>query len=140
MFLEIHFAQETAVLLHEVVDLVRDLAFVKNIATFLTDQSQRSRQRWIFENFAFGRRPAFTVEHVSFEERAGKSFIESRTERPVIRDEFRDWKTFLSITNRRREIVAKFQLPEFFMKLRPGVDATGHADRQHSLRWNRFAI
>ena len=71
MLLEIDFAQKTAILLHELVDLVRDLAFIKSVAPFLADQSQRFRQRRIFEDVALRRRPAFAVERVSFEKRAG---------------------------------------------------------------------
>jgi len=37
MFLEIDFAKEPAGLLHELVDLVRDLSFIESVAAFLAD-------------------------------------------------------------------------------------------------------
>src|SRR5260370_41229873 len=45
MFFEVDFAQKSAVLAHELVDLVRDLTFVKSVATFLSNLSQRLRER-----------------------------------------------------------------------------------------------
>src|SRR5437763_16387643 len=53
---EIGFTQKTAILAHELVDLVCDLAFVKSVATFLANQSQCSCERRIFEYLAFCRR------------------------------------------------------------------------------------
>ena len=82
MLLEIGFSQKAAIRLHESVDLVGDLAFVKSVATFFTDQSQRFREVRIFENIALGRSAAFAVERVSFEKRAGQSFVKPRTETP----------------------------------------------------------
>ena len=70
MLFEIGFAQKTAVRLHERVDLVRDLAFVKSVPAFFADQAQRLRQRRILENVAFRRRAPFAVERVSFEKGA----------------------------------------------------------------------
>src|SRR5437588_9271564 len=105
MLFEINFSQETAIGLHERVDLVRDLAFVKSVPTFFADQPQRLRERGIFENIALRRSAAFPIERVSFEKRAGDSFIQARAKRPVIRDQFRDWKTSLGISNRRRKVV-----------------------------------
>ena len=67
VLLEIGFAQIAAVRLHERVDLVRDLAFVKSVAAFFADQAQRLRQRRILEDVAFRRRAAFAVERVGFE-------------------------------------------------------------------------
>ena len=64
-------AQKAAIRLHEIVDLVSDLAFVKTVAPFLADQSQRFRQRRIFENVAFGRRVALAIERISFKEGTG---------------------------------------------------------------------
>ena len=64
MLLEIGFAQKTAIRLHELVDLVRDLASVKSVPAFLADQSQRLRQRWILEDVAFRGRAAFAIERV----------------------------------------------------------------------------
>ena len=140
LFLEIGFAQETAVLLHEDIDLVRDLAFVKNVAPFLADQSQRFCQRWVLENVAFRRRLPFAVERVGFEECAWKSFIEPRTECPIVRDQLSDWKTFFGITNRRGEIVGEFQFAEFLVEFGPRINRSRHADRQHPLWRNRLAI
>jgi len=51
-----------------------------------------------------------------------------------------DWKTFLGVMNRRRKIVAESKFPEFFMQFRPGVDRSGHTDRQHSGRRNGFSV
>ena len=70
MLFKIHFAQVTAVGLHERVDLVSNLAFVEGIASFLADQAQGVGERGILEDVAFGRRAAFAVQRVSFEKRA----------------------------------------------------------------------
>ena len=70
----------------------------------------------------FARSAAFAVERVGFEKSAGQPFVNPRTERPVIRDQLGDRKTFLRIMDRRREIVAKFQFAEFFVQLGPGID------------------
>ena len=71
MLLEIGFSQKTTIGPHEIVDLVSDFSFVKNVATFFTDEPQRFGQGWIFENIAFRRSAAFAVERVSFEKCAG---------------------------------------------------------------------
>ena len=42
--------------------------------------------------------------------------------------------------DRWREIIGEFQFPEFLVQLRPGVDATRHADRQHAGRRDRLAL
>src|SRR5437762_877235 len=115
MLLEIGFAQEPAVGMHERVDLVSDLAFVESVAPFLANQSQRSRQIRILEDVPFTRGASFAIKRIGFEKRSGQSFVETRTERPVIRDQVGDWKTFFRIANRRGEIVAKFQFAEFFV-------------------------
>ena len=140
MLFEINFSQETAIGLHERVDLVRDLAFVKSVPTFFADQAQRLCERGIFENITLRRSAALPIERVSFEKRAGDSFIQARAKRPVIRDQFRDWKTSLGISNRRRKVVVQFQFPEFFLQLRPCVHCSRHADWQHADRWNRLAM
>ena len=88
------------------VDLVGDLAFVKSVATFFANQAERFCQRWILEDIAFRRCAAFAIQRVGFEKAAGETFVETRTERPIIGDEFGDRKTFLGITNGRREIIA----------------------------------
>ncbi len=108
MLLEVSFAQKPAALAHEHFDLIRDLAFVENVPPSLTDQAQCFRKRRIFEDIAFAWRMAFSVERVRFEKRAGKSFVESGAERPVIRDQVGDRKTFFGIMDRGREIVGKF--------------------------------
>src|SRR6266516_978356 len=105
MLLEINFPQETAIGPHEPVDLVSDLAFVKSVAPFFADQPQSLRQRGIFENVALRRSAALPVERVSFEKRAGQSFIQARPKRPVVGDQFRDWKTLLGISDRRRKVI-----------------------------------
>ena len=74
---KIVFAQKSAVLVHEHVDLVRDLAFIESVATFLANQSQRLGQRRILENVAFRRSAAFAIERVGFEKRARQFFVES---------------------------------------------------------------
>ena len=91
---KIHFAQIPAVRVHEGIDLVRDLTSVESVATLLADQAQCVRQRWILEDVAFRRRAAFAVKRVGFEKSAGKSFVDARTETPVIRDQLGDGKTF----------------------------------------------
>ena len=130
MLLEIGFPQETTVSTHKRVDFVGDLTFVETIAPSLADQSQRSRQRWIFENVAFCRCAArgtwsrhalaplcvgrfigpgvgpLPRQRVRFQKCAGQSFIQAWTECPVVRNQIGDWKTFLGITNRRGEIIA----------------------------------
>ena len=140
MFFEIRFAEITAVRFHERIDLVRDLALVKNVAPFLADQAQRVCERGILEDVAFRRRAAFAVERVGFEKTAGQPFIYPRTERPVIRDQFRDGETFLRVMNRRREIVAEFEFAEFFVQLGPRVDRSRHTDRQHAGGRNALAL
>src|SRR5262245_16742778 len=140
MFFEIDLAEKTAVRLHELVDLVRDLAFVESVAPFFADQTQRVSERRIFENVAFRGRAAFAVECVSLEKSAGQAFVKLRTEAPVERDQIRNWKPFLSVMNCRREIVRKFQLPEFFMQLGPRIDRSRNADRQKSTWRNHLLI
>src|SRR6266404_543370 len=107
MLLEINFPQKTAIGPHERVDPVRDFSFVKSVAPFFADQLQSFRERRIFENVALRRSAALAVERVSFEKRAGQSFIQARPKRPIVRNQFRDWKTLLGISNRGREIVAQ---------------------------------
>src|SRR5215467_13758097 len=119
MFLEIDFPQESAIGLHKSVDFVSDLAFVKSVAPFLANQSQRSRQIRILEDVAFTgsatvsiwRRRALAPirrlagpranrlhwQRISPEKRSGQSFIKPRTERPVIRNQIGHRKTFLGI-------------------------------------------
>ena len=71
MFLEIGFPQKAAIRPHELVDLVRDLTFIKGVATFFSDQSQGFRESGILENIAFGRGSPFSVECVRLEKAAG---------------------------------------------------------------------
>ena len=92
------------------------------------------------KDIAFGRGAPFAVKCVGFEKRPGQTFVDARTETPVIGDQFADGKTFLRIMDRRREIVSQFQFPEFLLQLRPGVNATGHADWQHAGRRDRLAL
>src|SRR5207253_5262995 len=95
MLLEVGFPQETTVSTHKRVDFVGDLTFVETIAPSLADQSQCSRQRWIFEDVAFCRCASFTIEGVRVQKCAGQSFIQAWTECPVVRNQIGDWKTFL---------------------------------------------
>src|SRR5262249_41329673 len=134
------FSQKTAVGAHERVDLVSDFSLVTSLATSLTDQPQSLRQVRIFENVALRRSAALAVESVGFEKPAGQSFVKPGTKRPVIRDQVCNWKTFLGVANRRGEVVAQFQFAKSFVQLRPCVDATGNADRQHAYRRNRVAM
>jgi hypothetical protein len=105
MLFEIGFPQKAAITSHEPVDLVCNLAFIKNVATFFTDQLQRFRESWIFENIAFRGSAALAIERVSFEKGAGQSFIQARPERPVISNQFRDRKSLFGVPNRRRKII-----------------------------------
>src|SRR5882757_5247100 len=140
MLLEIGFPQESAVGTHKHVDLVSDLAFVESVAPFLANQSQRSRQIWVLKDVAFTGGASFAIKRVGREKRSGQSVVEARTKRPVIRDQIGDRKTFLCIANRRGEIVAQFQFAEFFMQLRPRIDASWNTDRQHAARRNSLAM
>ncbi len=138
MFFQIFFAQKAAVLAHELVDLVPDLAVVESVASFFADESERFRQRRIFENVALRRRAS--VDRVGLGEAAGQTFVKLRSEMPVKRDQLGNRKTFLGVTDRRREIIGEFQFPKFFVQLRPGIHRSRHADWQHSARRNHFAI
>src|SRR5262245_18243642 len=140
MLLEIRFSQEPAIGLHKRVDLVSNLAFIKSVAPFLANQSQRFRQIGVLEDVAFTRGASFTIERVGCEKRSGQALVEPRTERPVMRDEVGHWKTFLSIANRRGEIVAEFQFAEFFMQFSPCIDASGNTDWQHAARRDSLAM
>src|SRR5215467_1652118 len=115
MFLEIDFPQESAIGLHKSVDFVSDLAFVKSVAPFLADQSQRSRQIRILEDVAFTGSASFAIKRIGLEKCSRRSFIEARTERPVVRDQIGHRKTFLSIANRWGEVVAQLQFAESFV-------------------------
>src|SRR5215467_286870 len=115
MLLEIAFPQEPAIGTHKRVDFVSDLACVEGVAPFLANQSQGSCQVWVLEYVAFIGRASFAIKRVGFDERSGQSFVEARTERPVIRNQISDWKTFLGIANCRGKIVAQFQFAEFFV-------------------------
>src|SRR5215831_1231254 len=115
MLVEIDFPQEPAIGAHKCIDLVRDLAFVESVPTFLADQSQCSRQIRVLEDVAFTGSASFAIKRVGFEKRSGQSFVETRTERPVIRDQIGDGKTLLGIADRRSEIVAELQFAEFLV-------------------------
>src|SRR5262249_9716121 len=132
MFFEIHSAQVPAVGFHEAVDLVRDITFIESVASLFADQPQGVRQRWIFKNVSLHRGAAFAIERVSFEKGTGKSLVEAWPKRPVISNKVGDGKTFLGITNRWREVVAQFELAEFLVQLRPGVNCARDADWQHT--------
>ena len=69
---KIGLAQVAAVRLHERVHLVRDLALVERVATFLTDQAQSLGERRILENVALAWRPALAIERVGLQESAGE--------------------------------------------------------------------
>ena len=75
MLLEIGFPQKAAIRPHELVDLVRDLALVKSVATFFANQSQAFSRGRILENIALRRGAAFAVERVSLEKSAGQSLV-----------------------------------------------------------------
>src|SRR4029453_4135408 len=132
--LYIGFPQESAIGAHKRVDLVSDLAFVESVAPFLANQSQCSRQIRVLEDVTFTGRASFAIKRVSLEKPSRESFVKAGAERPVIRDQIGDWKTFLGIANRRGEIVAQFQFTEFFVYFRPGIAASGNIDRQHTAR------
>jgi hypothetical protein len=140
MLLEIGFAQEPAIGTHKRVDFVSDLAFVESVAPFLANQSQRSRQIWVLEDVAFTGRAFFAIKRVGCDKRSGLSLVEAWTKRPVIRDQIGDWKTFLGIANRRGEIVAQFQFAEFFVQLRPRVDASWNTDWEHAAWRNSLVM
>ena len=140
MLFEVAFAQKSTVLAHELVDFVRDLAFVKSVLTFLADQSQRLRERQILENVAFRRGATFAIKGVRFQKCAGQTLVETRPKRPIVSDQFCDRKTFLGITNCRGDIVAQLEFAEFFVQLSPRIHRAGHRDRQHAERRNCFAI
>src|SRR4029079_11868404 len=86
MILEIGFAQEAATGPHKRVDLVSDLTFVKSVAPFLANRSKRSRQIWILKDIAFTGSACFAIKRIGRGKRAGQSFVEARTKRPVIRN------------------------------------------------------
>src|SRR4051794_8604320 len=96
-----------AIGLHESVDLLRDLPFIENIASFLADQAQRLGERRILENVAFSRAASFTVERVGFEEAAGQTFVKLGTKMPVKRNQFGNRETFFRVLDRGRQIVAE---------------------------------
>ena len=75
MLLEISFPQEAPIRPHKLVDLVRNLTFVKSVATFFANQSQGFRESWIFENIALRRSAPFSVECVSLEKSADQSLV-----------------------------------------------------------------
>src|SRR5438046_2435659 len=104
MLFEVDLSQIATVCLHESVDFVRDLAFVKSVSALLSDQSQTVRERWIFENVTLRRCAAFAVEGVNFEESAGKIFMERNAAIPVESDQLRDRKSLFRIMNRAGEI------------------------------------
>src|SRR5689334_16034815 len=115
MLLEVGLAEKSAVLLHELVDLVGDFAPVESVAAFFADQAERIGETGIFENVAFGRRAAFPIQGVSLEKGAGLILVSPRTESPVERDQLGNGKTFLGITNCRREIVSEFEFAELLV-------------------------
>ena len=140
MLLKIDLAQKPAVLLHETVDLARDLAFVERIAAFLADQSQSCREARILEDVAFRRCAPFAIECVRLHKCTGEPFINARTERPVVRDQLGDRETLFGITNCRGEIVTQFQFSEFLVQFSPGIYRSRHGDRQHAGRRNGLAM
>src|SRR5437667_11798185 len=99
MLLEIGFPQEPAIGTHKRVDFVGDLACVEGVAPFFANQSQRSRQIWVLEDVAFTGSAFFAIKRVGLDKRSGQPFVETRTERPVIRDQIGDRKSFLGMTN-----------------------------------------
>ena len=106
MLHEIGFAKKPAVLLHEFVDRVCDLPFVKRVPALFADQAQRFRQGRILEDVALCGGAAFAIKCVGLQKCAGKPLVNARTEGPVVRDQFCDGKTFLGVTNRRGKVVA----------------------------------
>ena len=140
MFLEIDFAQPAAICLNECIDLVRDLAFIENVAAAFPDQSQCVSQRRILENIAFGWRPPLTIEGISLEKGAGQTFVDARAECPIVSNQLGDRETLFGVMNGGRKIIAQFQSPEFFVQLEPCIDCARHADRQHSSWGNRVAF
>src|SRR5207248_9424562 len=139
MLLEISFAEKTTIFPHELVDPVRDLSLVENIPTFFSNQTKRLRECRVFENFAFRRRPTFAIDGIRFEKSARRILVNFRRKVPVKGDQLGDRKTFVGVFRSRRQIVTQLELAEFFMQLAPGVNASGHTDWKHAVRWNRFA-
>ena len=119
---EIGFGQKAAIGTHKSLDLIGDLTFVETVAAFFANQPQRFRKRRILKNVALCRRPAFAIEGVGFQKCSGQIFVEARTKGPVIRNQVADGKTFLGVTNGRREIVTQLQFTKLFVQLCPGVD------------------
>src|SRR5438034_11152275 len=124
MLLKIDLAQKPAVLLHETVDLARDLAFVERIAAFLADQSQSCREARILEDVAFRRCAAFAIEGVRLQECPGEPFINARTERPVVRDHLGDRETLFGITNCWGEIGTHVQTPDLILYIITGINVS----------------
>ena len=139
MFFEISFAEKSTVLSHELVDPVRDLSLVEGVPTFFSNQTQRLCQCRVFENFAFRRRPTFAIDGIRFEKGARRVLVNFRRKVPVKGDQLGDWKSFVGVFRRRRQIVTQLELAEFLMQLAPGINASGHIDWKHAARWNRFA-
>ena len=125
VLLEIGFPQVAAVRLHEGVDLVRDLAFVENVAALFADQSQAMRQRRVLENVAFAGRTAFAIERVGFEKAAGKSFVKRDAARPIPGDQLRDREAFLRIFRRRERSSPNESFPNFLCSSAPAIDRSG---------------
>src|SRR5436189_5453747 len=105
MFLEVGFAQKSAIFAHELVHLVRNLAFIKSVPPFFANQSQRFRQRRILENVALRRSTPFAVQSVGLQKRAWQPCVTLRTELPVKRNQLRNRKSLLGITNRGTKMV-----------------------------------
>src|SRR4051794_29675853 len=103
MFLEIGLSQKPAVLLHESIDFVGDLSAIKRVASLLPDSAQRILQSRILEHVSFAGSATFPIQGVGFEKSAGEPFIESRTEPPIVGNQFGDRESFVGITNGRRE-------------------------------------
>ena len=106
MLLEIGLPQVTAVRLHEHVNLVRYLAFVISVASFVANQTQALAERGILENIASCRSASLAVKGIGLQKSAGQLAVEGYAAGPVPSDQLGHRETFFCVTNCSGEIVA----------------------------------
>jgi hypothetical protein len=92
MLFEIGFAQESAIRREEFIDLVRDFAFVKNVASLIRKQLKSVRERRIPKDFSLRRRA--TVNRECLQECAWLRFQNRHAPIPIIGDQFGNRETF----------------------------------------------
>jgi len=97
-------------------------------------------QRGIFEDVSFCRRPPLIIEGISFEKTAGQVFVNFRSKVPVKGNQLGHRKAFFGIFTAGARSSLNLSLPNFLCNSPHASTVSGHTDRKHAARRNRFAM